>query len=367
MLRPKEIQSRGSKAPKTDRLASRRRNFQQAGPQDSKRPRVWLLLGGRKGDNNQLFALADALGCAYEAKRLRYNGLRRLPLLRNGMVTLRNKSRQLISEPWPDLVIGVGYASVPIARFIQEQSEGRTKLVHVGNPRGAIDDFDLQITTPQYARKGRRLLELELPIGNPAKAAEPNSAERDWLRPFPRPRRLVAVGGPARHWELNHSALRKAVSDVRKKVPKGSVIVATSPRTRPATKRLLAGLMQGTNETVVESFPNFATLLADSDEIYVTADSVSMLSEAILTHKPVGMIPIRRSFFGVLTQWLWELPTARNALPNFANFWSMLRRRRLVGTVDLPVATQVCDTVDRAADAVRSLLAPGDLVDEGPG
>jgi hypothetical protein len=116
---------------------------------------------------------------------------------------------------------------------------------------------------------------------------------------------------------------------------------------------------------MVENFPAFPTLLADSDEIHVTADSVSMLSEAILTHKPVGMIPIRHSFAGLLTEWLWEWPTARKALPNFANFWNVLRRRHLVGTVELPVATQVCDTVDRAADAVRALLAPGDRVDEG--
>ena len=366
MLRERNAPARVPLPANVGQPLSRWRRAHWQGPFEQRLPLVWLLLGGRKGDNNQLFALAEALGYPFEAKRLRHTPLRRFPFLRHGLTTLRRGSRALVSPPWPDLVLCVGYASVPVARFIREKSGGRAKLIHVGNPRARIDDFDLQITTPQYAREGHRLLELDLPIGNPAKSAQATPDELNWLRSLPRPRRLIAVGGPARHWELDHAVLRKAIGNVRKKAPKGSTIVSTSPRTRAATRRLLAGLMHGENEVVVDAFPNFATLLADSDEIYVTADSVSMLSEAILTHKPVGMIPIRRSFFGVLTQWFWELPTATRALPNFANFWNVLNRRRLVGTVELPVATQVCDTVDRAADAVRSLLlAPGELIDEG--
>jgi hypothetical protein len=106
-------------------------------------------------------------------------------------------------------------------------------------------------------------------------------------------------------------------------------------------------------------------LLSQADEIHITADSVSMISEAVFTGKPVGIIPIRRSFRGQLAKWLWELPLGRATLPNFPNFWTLLHSRRLVGTVELPVANQVCDTVERAATAVRSLLAPGDAVDEG--
>jgi mitochondrial fission protein ELM1 len=365
MLGKTQERVRTAVAERTARRSARRWNPLRPDPVEANEPLVWLLLGGRKGDNNQLFALAQSLGHPFEAKRIRYNALRRLPVLRNGLTIVARQSRQLIAPPWPDLVLAVGYASVPVARHIRELAKGRVKLVHVGNPRQRIDDFDLQITTPQYARKGRKVLQLDLPIGNPAKDALPTREERDWLRPLPRPHRLVAVGGPARHWELDHRALREAIETLRSRAPRGSLIVATSPRTKDHTRHFLARLLDGRHEVLVDSFPSFATLLADSDEIHVTADSVSMLSEAILTRKPVGMIPIRRSLAGMLTAWLWELPTARGALPNFANFWNILRRRHLVGTVDLPVAAQVCDTVERAASAVRALLAPGDRVDEG--
>ncbi len=365
MLRKAETRARASSSERYDRSFPQRRTHRRPDPLETREPLVWLLLGGRKGDNNQLFALAQALGYRVEAKRLRYNALRHLPFLRKGLIILSSRARTLVAPPWPEIVVAVGYASVPVARHIRDSTGGRARLVHVGNPREAIDDFDLQITTPQYARKGRKQLQLDLPIGNPAKQARPTAEERDWLRRLPRPHRLVAVGGPARHWELDHRAIREAIDALRRRSPRGSLIVATSPRTRDATRRLLTEVLDGRHEAMVESFPAFATLLADSDEIHVTADSVSMLSEAILTHKPVGMIPIRHSFAGLLTEWLWEWPTARKALPNFANFWNVLRRRHLVGTVELPVATQVCDTVDCAADAVRALLAPGDRVDEG--
>ena len=37
--------------------------------------RVWALLGPHRGDNNQVLALARALGLPFEEKMLRYNGV----------------------------------------------------------------------------------------------------------------------------------------------------------------------------------------------------------------------------------------------------------------------------------------------------
>ena len=50
--------------------------------QSGRQPLVWLLMGTRAGDNNQLLALAEALGYPFEAKRLTFNQLRRFPFLR---------------------------------------------------------------------------------------------------------------------------------------------------------------------------------------------------------------------------------------------------------------------------------------------
>lgn len=331
----------------------------------SRRARVWLLLSNRPGDNNQLFALAEALGYHFEVKELRFNALRKVPMLYGpGLAIVSRRSRQLIQAPWPELVIGAGYPAVQVARYIRRESGGRTKIVHIGNARGRIEDFDLHLTTPQYPlQRSSNAIELPFPIGNPAKAVRPTPDELDWLLDFPRPRRLIAVGGPARHWELDHRALKEAMRVLREKDPGGSIVVATSARTGANTRRLLERGPSSANEALVEAFPRFATLLSEADEIYVTADSVSMISEAVLTGKPVGIIPIRRSLRGKIARWLLA-PIGKTTLPDFQRFWALLGRQRLTGPVELPVARQVCDTVDRAAAAVRSVLIPGDAVGE---
>ena len=40
--------------------------------------RVWALLGPHRGDNNQVLALAEALGLPFEEKWLSYNQFRRV-------------------------------------------------------------------------------------------------------------------------------------------------------------------------------------------------------------------------------------------------------------------------------------------------
>lgn len=331
-------------------------------PSGRARPLVWLLTEQRTGDNNQLMALADALGWPTETKPIKYNGLRRIPFLRRGLIIVDRQSRASVRPPWPDLVICVGYTSVPLARFIRNQTKGRAKLVHIGNPRGPLDDFDLQITTPQYPRAPRpNLLELPFPIGNPARTVQPSAEELAWLAAYPRPRRLVAVGGSARFWELDSKALNEAIEQIAAKRPTGSLLIASSGRTKSSTREELERLARVRNAAAVKDFPRFATLLREADEIYVTADSVSMISEAAMSGKPVGLIPIRRTGAGRVVEALFERPTGKAVLPDFRNFWAMLDRARLMGTVTEPVAADTADTIEDAARAVRSLFLLGQL------
>jgi mitochondrial fission protein ELM1 len=321
-------------------------------------PYVWLLMEQRTGDNNQLLALAAALGWPFEAKQMKYNQFRRIRPMRRGLATVAAPSRRIIQPPWPDLVICIGYTSVPVARYIRRQTNGRTKLVHIGNPRARLDDFDLQITTPQYSRTSQsNLVELPFPIGNPARTVVPTPDEIAWLAAYPEPRRLVAVGGPARYWQLDHTALRDAVERIRRKSQCGSMLIVTSGRTRATTTAFLQRLTEGLHETVLGDFPRFGTLLRQADEIYVTADSVSMISEAVLSGKPVGIIPIKRSIVGRITEWFYERPLKKAALPNFPRYWAMLKRENLAGTVDCPLAAEARDTVEGAVEQVQSLFS----------
>lgn len=325
------------------------------------RPFVWLMLGNRLGDNNQLFALAEALDLPFEAKSLAYNQLRKIRFLRGPtLISLTPDARKLIAPPWPALIIGIGYGSVPIARYVRQQAGGHTRLVQIGNPRSSIADLDLVITTPQYARRrpARNILSLPFPIGNPAVAIAPTPEEDAWLLNFPSPRRLVAVGGATHNWKIDEAALGRAVqlAGERSRADGGSLIVVTSPRTSRSTVGGLASLLNGERQVLVHDFPRFAALLANCDEFYVTADSVSMLSEAILTGKPVAIIPVAKSARGRISYWLADRGLKRQPYPNLPNFWQVLAEKKLVGTIETPRASRVEDTIATAVTAVRRLL-----------
>ena len=321
---------------------------------------VWILLGNRTGDDNQLRALATALGLPFETRTLRYNGLRHFPLLRDEhLLHLTRDTRSTLLPPWPDLVIGLGYESLPAARYIRRQSRGRTRVIQIGNPRCAIDDINLVIATPQYPLPdATNLLRIPLPIGNPARAVTATQEEEDWLQSMPRPRRLVAVGGSTRQWKVDERQLELAIRHLREARAHsgGSVIAVTSRRTPPEIKHSLERLLSGDAEACVHDVPRFATLLARCDEFHVTADSVSMLSEAILTGKPVGMIPIRRSLRGQAGHFLRRLGIPLQARADLTAFWGYLTGNGLVGTVEAPVASTVPDTTQVAVKAVRDIL-----------
>src|SRR5437879_4116803 len=116
------------------------------------RSRVWALLGPHRGDNNQVLALAEALGLPFEEKTLSYNALRRIPpgLLGATFASVAADALgQLEGEP-PDLTISTGLRSVPVVRELRHRSGGRTRLVHLGYPRVSPRHFDLVVPTPEY-------------------------------------------------------------------------------------------------------------------------------------------------------------------------------------------------------------------------
>ena len=161
-------------------------------------PRVWALLGPHRGDNNQVLALAEALGLPFEEKKLRFNQLRRIPpgLLGPTMRSVQAAARaQLDGEP-PDLTISTGLRSVPVVRELSRRSGGRTCCVHLGFPRISPRHFDLVVTTPEYPVPDAPNV-LRIPFAlTPQRARSIEQSDRSLLGAYPQPRRLLLVGGP---------------------------------------------------------------------------------------------------------------------------------------------------------------------------
>jgi mitochondrial fission protein ELM1 len=79
-------------------------------------------------------------------------------------------------------------------------------------------------------------------------------------------------------------------------------MVTTSPRTPAKLQNAIAKILATAHVPTLVGAPgrrpSYASLLAAADSIHVTADSVSMASDAIWTGKPTALVPIRKSIAG---------------------------------------------------------------------
>ena len=266
----------------------------------SQLPRIWLIKAYRAGEYVQIQALAEALGWPYEIKALNYRKTEfRASLFRRSDLRGINieKSSPLI-PPWPDLVISAGMRNEPVCRWIRRQSAGRTAIVHLGRPWADLAQFDLVITTPQYRLPAhpnvlKNLLTLHRVTSERLQAEAWRWQPRLAALSLPRPFVAVIVGGNSGPYTFGpKTAARLArVASAMALEKGGSLLVTTSARTPPdASRELARGITAPLHfyqwRPDDDDNPYYA-YLALADAIIVTAESISMLSEACATGKPV--------------------------------------------------------------------------------
>ena len=271
---------------------------------------LWVLLGNRHGDNRQLLAIADALGRPHRAVQLRFGPGARLAPARWFAHRLTWRSDPPLAPPWPRAVLAAGRKSVPAALWIRRASGGQTRLVHVNRPWAPLAWFDLVVTTPQYALPERdNVLVNLLPFVPPVAPAPLPASYAARAAALPRPWTAVLVGGNSRPFVLDEptaAGLAAAVNAELRSVG-GSAWVLDSPRTPAAA---LAALEHGLE--VPAQFVRwgrdencYAAMLGLADRFIVTADSASMLAEALFSGRPVTpfALPAR-------ADWRWRLGAA---------------------------------------------------------
>jgi hypothetical protein len=332
-----------------------------------KLPRVWALLGPHRGDNNQVLALAEALGLPFEEKWLRFNQLRRLQpaLLGATLKSVATGARaQLEGEP-PDLTISTGHRSVPVVRALKERSGGRMRAVHLGYPRISPAHFDLVVPTPEYpVPDASNVVRLPFALSPLAVSPRPDPSELASLEKLPRPWRLFVLGGPTLYWELPLplilASLRRLIGIAERNG--GSVLAIGSPRT---PQRLLDAISSELAKASVPTFmaplegtPSYRAMVQSADEIYVTADSVAMVADAVNTGKPVGIVPIANSSLGKAATKFSDLFRAGKRLfpRDLRFFWASLEEHGFTGTIDEPRASDPPDFTREIAGRVRRLL-----------
>jgi mitochondrial fission protein ELM1 len=300
---------------------------------------AWALTTGETGMRTQARGLAQAVADVVIEKTLRSRWSR-----------LRGEKDPIdrLSPPWPDLLITCGRRSVAKAIALRRASRGRTVTVHVQDPRGRCDAFDLVIAMGHdRIPAGGNVMKISTALHDltPENLAAAGRLWEERFRELGRPLAGVVVGGDLRGRAFTLDDGARLLAGLQRLRDEGAASLAITPsrRTPAAVRALLAEAFAGDPRVFLWDLKGdnpYRAILALSDRLIVTSDSVSMVSEALSTPHAVEVFDL--------------------AFPRHVKFVQQLVDQRLVrrftGDPEAPRTAGPINATDHAASAVRSLL-----------
>lgn len=296
-------------------------------------PTCWIVTEGAIGMESQCRGLSEALGLEAVIKRVNPRLLwLMLPADRWPLPSLSlGRGSDKLEPPWPDLLISCGRKSVAYSLAIKRRSGGRTVTVHVQDPLMDTAAFDL-VAAPHHDRvAGPNVIVTRgalHPI-TPAKLARAAERFRPLLAALPRPLVAVLVGGPNGRYRLTPGDMAGIANELAQLARRTGAGLAVTPSRRTGDEylRILHEHLDGIGAFIWDGAGEnpYLGMLALADYLLVTADSVSMVSEACATGKPVYVIELpggskrhrrfhedlrsqglTRAFSGTLERWSYE-------------------------------------------------------------
>ncbi len=257
----------------------------------------------------QALGLAEAAGFTPDIRALKpATGLKRL---------WQAPPPEAVAEPLPRLIIGCGGAGASLAAALRRPG---VKAVAIQNPRINLQKFDLVIAARHDGITGPNVIVTRNALHRVTAARLAIEAEhwRPILAGIPRPFVAVLLGGSNGRYRFGAAEARTLAAQLAAMMETDRVGLALTPsrRTSPEVVAILrdslaprgAWIWDGTAEN-----PYFG-MLALADAIIVTADSVSMVSEAVATAAPVllARLPGRSARIGAFMDAMLEDGRVRN-------------------------------------------------------
>jgi len=256
----------------------------------------WVVCDiGKKGSENQCIGLAEHLGLAPEIKQvdLSFPWSILPPSLSKNPIDALTQNSSCLQAPWPDLIIASGRRSALVSSAIRTLTHEKTKLIQLLDPRVSPDKFDL-IITPEHDRKmGKNILTTKgvLHRITPTKLISEAERFKNLASHLPHPIISVLIGGSNSCYKLTPKSMKTLglmLQQASQELNAG-ILVTYSRRTpqecrqafEETTKNLPIKIWDEAGEN-----PYFG-LLGLADYLVVTCDSISMISEACASGKPV--------------------------------------------------------------------------------
>lgn len=317
--------------------------------------RVWGITDGSAGMQSQVIGVGHALGGEFTLKTVR----RRAPFvwlpahwLYRHALTQTEAGSDALAPPWPDIVISSGRRSAAFALAIKRASGGKTRIVHLTDPRIPARYFDLVAPMEHDGLEGPNVLPTRFAL-HKLTHGQLAEAKVKWEPVFshlPRPWLGVLIGGGTNRYRFGApeaASLAQTLAAFARE-NKASLLVTPSRRTGEENTAIIRDALQAQAGDSLWFYGGagenpYLGILACADALIVTDDSVNMMSEAAYTQKPLYVL---------------NLPGHAHTKP--ARFAQRLMQAGVARPPEGTLATWRYEAPDeraRVAEAIRALCA----------
>jgi len=254
-----------------------------------------LLTEGMHGMISQVEGLAKALDIDFTHHKVELNHLWKF-IPPNLSPVSQNVFKKIDHDDF-DVIISCGRKSVIPSIHLKNTANKKVFNIHIQDPKIDLNHFDFIVAPEHDAIQGQNVISTKGAIHYLTE--NEISENKDYLNSFIKKddRKIwtLILGGPTKYYDYSTKNMKHIFTSLYKLLKKHDfqLVVVPSMRT-PINTIHYAREFFGDNHTIIMDVDKKAYLsaLALSENIIVTCDSSSMISEAALTGKPIYIASI---------------------------------------------------------------------------
>ena len=307
-----------------------------------------LLTQGMHGMISQVEGLAKALNLNFTHHTVELNNFWKV--FPPKMTPILQSVYKKIDHLDFDVIISCGRKSVIPSIHLKSNSNKKVFNIHIQDPKVDLKHFDFIIAPEHDAIRGQNIINTKGAIHYLTE--NEISENKDYLSSFIKKdeRKIftLIMGGPTKYYDYSTKNMKNIFTLLNELIKKynSQLVVVPSMRT-PVNTIYYAKEYFGNNHTVIMDVDKKAYLsaLALAENIIVTCDSSSMISEAALTGKPIYVANI--------------LPKKNDKrFQRFRNLFRELNITRILGEEIENWNYQKLDETNRVANIIKQKINP---------
>lgn len=265
--------------------------------------RAWGITDGSTGMVSQVKALAELLKIPVDMKVITLpkpyvwlpNSFYASPFTKKMAAFLLQQKVQGVA---PKFVISCGRKGAAVSMALKLLMP-KTTFICLQDPRVSSEHFDLVVAMQHDKIIGSNVLKIRFALHQITSETLANAQEKFAVHfeTYEKPRVAVLLGGSTNKYTLTQNSMQQVVAQMEQLLAQNtcSLFITPSRRTGEENIRLLDYRFRGNDRVYIydgQSENPYFALLAASNFIVVTDDSVNMMSEAVATGKPMYILPL---------------------------------------------------------------------------